>query len=70
MAILNSTVDQDGGVIHHEVLEVDKFGNTPNNEEFKCPSTHSIELIVKNAENLEVGTHTHTHTHKIYRQQL
>ena len=58
VAILDSTLDQDGGVIHHEVLEVDKFGNTPNKEKFKCPSTHSIELIVKNAKNLEVHTHT------------
>ena len=69
MAILDSTVEQDDGMIHHEVLEVDKFGNTPNDKEFKCPSLHSIELIVKNAENLEVGTHTHTHTQKVYRQQ-
>ena len=68
MAILDSTVDQDDGVIHHEVLEVDEFGNTPNNtdKKFKCPSTHSIERIVKNAENLEVGTHIQ----KVYRQQL
>ena len=54
MVILDSTLDQDGSVIHHEVLEVDKFGSTPDKEEFKCTSPHSIELIVKNAENLQV----------------
>ena len=60
VAILDATVDQDAGVIHHEVLEVDDEGNTPDTKAFECPSQHSIDLIVKNAEKLKVGiTHKH-----------
>ena len=61
VAILNTTVDQDTGMIHHEVLEVDYEGYTPDKDEFKCHSQHSIELVVKNAEILKV-TLLHKHT--------
>ena len=54
MAILDSTVDQDGSLIHHEALEVDEFGNTPDKDKYECTSPHSIEIIVKHADNLEV----------------
>ena len=47
MAILESTVDRDAGVNHHEVLEVDYNGNTPNKEDFDCPPMHSIEFIMR-----------------------
>ena len=55
VAILDSTIDQDAGVIHHEVLEVDVEGNTPNSKRFKCPSQHSIDLVVKNPDQLKVN---------------
>ena len=54
VAILDATVDQDAGVIHNEVLEVDDEGNTPDREAFKCPSQHSIELVVKNTSQFKV----------------
>ena len=54
VTILDSTLDQDAGVIHHEALEVDDEGNTPDRNEFKCPSRHSIELITKNPKRLKV----------------
>ena len=55
VAILDSTIDQDAGVIHHEVLEVDDKGNTPNSNRFECPSQHSIDLVVKNPDQLKVN---------------
>ena len=54
MAILESTIDRDAGVIHHEVLEVDDEGNTPNKEDFKCPPMHSIEFVMRNKEYFQV----------------
>ena len=57
MAILDSTVDRGDSVIHHEVLEVDNEGNTPDKEDFVCPDEHSIELIMKHKEHFQVDTH-------------
>ena len=37
MAILDSTVDRDRSMIHHEVLEADCKGNTPDNRRFQLP---------------------------------
>ena len=54
VAILDATVDQDAGVIHNEVLEIDNEGNTPDRDEFECPSQHSIELVVKNTAKFKV----------------
>ena len=61
MAILDSTVDRDGGVIHHEVLEVDYNGNTPKNGDFDCPKMHSIEFIMRYEEHFQVR-----HTRKCF----
>ena len=58
MAILESTVDRDGGVIHHEVLEADYDGNTPDQEDLYFYSMHAIEKIMRNKEHLQVGTCT------------
>ena len=60
VAILDSTIDQDAGVIHHVVLEVDNEGNTPNSKRFECPSQHSINLVVKNPLKLKVNIITCT----------
>ena len=56
MAILDSTVDRDGEVHvnHHEVLEADYKGNTPDKENFNCPSMHSIEFIIRHKEYFKV----------------
>ena len=62
MAILDSTVDRDHGVIRHEVLEADCKGNTPDNKEFNCPEMHSIEFIMRHKEYLQVR-----HTRKCFR---
>ena len=59
VAILDSTIDQDAGVIHHEVLEVDDEGNTPNSKKFKCPLQHSIDLVVKNPKKLKVNKYNY-----------
>lgn len=58
MAILDSTVDHDGGVIHHEVLEANEKGQTPdtyadNAEEIYFRS-HSMELIMSHQKYLQV----------------
>ena len=58
VTILDSTLDQDAGVIHHEVLEVDDEGNTPDRDKFKRPSQHSIEIIMRNKRRLEACNST------------
>ena len=54
MAILESTVDRDECVNHHEVLEADDKGKTPDEEDFSCPHMHSIEFIMRNKEHFQV----------------
>ena len=54
VAIIDSTIDRDAGVIHHEVLEVDDEGNTPNRVGFRGLSHHSIMLITRNPQKLKV----------------
>ena len=45
--MLDATVDQEKGVIHHEVLEVDEEGKTPDQSTSpSIPST--IEIVAKN----------------------
>ena len=45
--MLDATVDQEKGVIHHEVLEVDEEGKTPDRSTSPLtPST--IEIVAKN----------------------
>ena len=65
MAILDSTVDRDGCVNHHEVLEADYKGNTPDKENFNCPSMHSIEFIIRHKEYFKVW-HTSYNNNTIY----
>ena len=48
LAILDATVDQNQGLIHHEVLEVDNNGHTPDSESFKSQKQHIIEIVIKN----------------------
>ena len=44
-AVLDATVDEENGVIHHEVLEVDEDGLTPDKSTSTVPST--LEIIAK-----------------------
>ena len=53
-AVLDSTVDRDNCVNHHEVLEVDYRGNTPDSDHFRTPWRHNIELIMSDEEYFKV----------------
>lgn len=50
-AVLDATVDEENGVIHHEVLEVDEDGLTPDKSTSSAPST--MEIVAKS--ELEVS---------------
>ena len=45
VAVLDATIDQESGVIHHEVLEVDEDGLTPDKSTSGSPST--LEIVAK-----------------------
>ena len=59
MAILNSTVDRNDGLNYHQVLEADYKGNTPDKEDFDCPSMHCIEFIMRYQRYFQVYRHMH-----------
>ena len=48
LTILDATVDQNQGLIHHEVLEVDNNGHTPDSKNFESQPQHTIEIVIKN----------------------
>ena len=56
LAVLDATVDQEEGLIHHEVLEVDEEGLTPDKSTSQSPSI--IEIVAKN--DMEVFTKLYT----------
>ena len=47
MAILDATVDEQGGLIHHEVLETDMNGHTPDSLYYTPDGPSCIEIVAK-----------------------
>ena len=55
LAVLDSTVDEKG-VVHHQVLESDRNGRTPDDEKFDANSQSCFDIIIETAMNCGIDS--------------